>query len=501
LSRRCPEVRSSQSPLQDQLCWPAVAATVTRSDDTLIRGLGPIAATSIVVGVVIGTGVFLKARVMTCNVGTPELVVTVWVGAGVLSLAGALTYGELCALMPRAGGEYVFIREAYGRVWGFLFGWMRFFIGSTGSAAALATGFAIFVNVLTGGVLEAHGITLHAGATTRWRFTAVHAVAIAAVAAVTLINCAAVSLGGRIVSALTSLKVALVVGLGMVALLAGRGDWGHFAQSGALGSCEGVSGAARGGIAGFGAAMMAALWAYNGWNEMTYVAGEVKDPQRNLPRALIGGLAAVAVLYVFINTSYFYVLSPVQIASVGLSSSVATHVMAQVVGPAALTLMAGAMAGSIFSALLSASLVGARVPYAMANDGLFFRALAPVSRRTSVPARALFAQAAWTTVLVLSGSFDTLTDYAIFAILLFWGMTTGSLFLVRRRMPHVPGHYRTLGYPVVPASFLLVTGWLLVNTLITAPRQSLGGLALIALGLPFYWYWSRQSTHRLAPGA
>ena len=468
-------------------------ATVTRSDDMLIRGLGPVAATSIVIGVVIGTGVFLKARVMTCNVGSPWLVVTVWVVAGLLSLAGALTYGELCALMPRAGGEYVFIREAYGRLWGFLFGWMRFFIGSTGGTAALATGFAIFVNVLTSGALEAHAITIDAGGAAPWRFTAVHAVAIGAVAAVTLINCAAVSFGGRIVSVLTSLKVALVVGLGVVALLWGRGDWGHFAQSGASGSCEGVSGAARGGVAGFGAAMMAALWAYNGWNEMTYVAGEVKDPRRNLPRALIGGLAAVVLLYVFINTSYFYVLSPVQIGSVGLSSSVATHVMAQVVGPAALTLMAAAVAGSIFSALLSASLVGARIPYAMANDGLFFRALAPLSRRTSVPVRALFAQAVWTTVLVLSGSFDTLTDYAIFAILLFWGMATASVFIVRRRLPRVPGQYRTIGYPVVPALFLFVTAWLLVNTLITAPRQSLGGLGLIALGMPFYWYWSRQS--------
>ena len=470
-----------------------MTTTVTPSGDTLIRGLGPFAATCIVIGVVIGTGVFLKARVMTCNVGTPGLVITVWVVAGALSLAGALTYGELCALMPRAGGEYVFIREAYGRLWGFLFGWMRFFIGSTGGCAALATGFAIFVNVLAGGALEAHGITLDTGGTVSWRVTGVHAVAVGAVVAVTVINCAAVSLGGRIVSVLTSLKVVLIVGVGMSALLWGHGDWGHFAQSGALGSCEGVSPAARGGLAGFGAAMMAALWAYNGWNEMTYVAGEVKEPRRNLPRALIGGLAAVGFLYLFINTSYLYVLSPLQIASVGLSSSVATEVMARVVGPAALTVMAAALAGSIFSALLSASLVSARIPYAMANDRLFFRALAPLSRRTSVPVRALFAQAAWTTVLVLSGSFDTLTDYAIFAILLFWGMATASVFIVRRRTAPVPGQYRTVGYPVVPALFLLVTAWLLVNTVITAPRQSLAGLGLITLGLPFYWYWSRQS--------
>ena len=457
----------------------------------LVRGLGLVAAAAIVVGVVIGTGVFLKARVMTCNVGSPGLVLLAWIVAGALSLAGALTYGELCARMPHAGGEYVFIREAYGRFWGYMFGWMRVFIGSTGACAALAAGFGIFVNVLAGGALDRSGISVGS-----WYLSGVQLAGIGAIAVVTAINSAAVAVGGRIVSALTAFKIVLVAGVGLAAFAYGRGDWAHFAQSGTAGACEGVATAARGGIAGFGAAMMAALWAYNGWNEMTYVAGEVRNPQRNLPRALIGGIGLVALLYVFVNSAYFYALPPAQIASVSVSSAVATEVMAQMIGPAALTLMTAAAAASIFGALLTASLVGARVPYAMAKDGLFFAALAPLSPRTSVPVRALVAQSGWTVALVLSGSFDALTDYAMFAILIFWGMATGSVFVIRRRMRDTGAHYRTWGYPVVPALFLVVTAWIVLNTLVTAPRQALAGLGLIALGVPFYFYWSSGTSHQ-----
>ncbi len=458
---------------------------------TLVRGLGLMAATSIVIGDVVGTGVFLKARVMTCNVETPAMVIAVWVVAGLLSLAGALTYAELAAMMPRAGGEYVFVREAYGRVWAFLFGWMRFFIGSTGGTAALAAGLGIFLNVLAGGALAGRVYALDLfGA--QASITGVQMVAIGALAVVTVINCAAVSVGGQIASVLATLKVLLIVGLGAAALLFGSGDWAHFAASGAGGTCEGVSAAARGGVAGFGAAMMAALWAYNGWNEMTYVAGEVRNPQRNLPLALIGGIAIVGALYIFVNAAYFFVLAPEAVASVALSSSVATETLARFLGPAAVKVMAAALVMSIFSALQVASLVCARVPYAMATDRLFFPSLGVVSARTRVPIRALVAQSTWSSVLVLSGSFDALTDYAMFSILLFSALITSALFIFRRRLPGVERPYRAWGYPITPVVFLVVVGCLLANTLMTSPVQAFTGLGLIAAGLPFYWYWSRS---------
>jgi basic amino acid/polyamine antiporter, APA family len=465
--------------------------TPTLTKNHLIRGIGLLAATSIVVGGVIGTGVFLKARVMTCNVGAPRMVIIVWIVAGLFSLAGALTYAELAAMMPRAGGEYLFIREAYGPLWGFLYGWMRFFVATSGGQAALAAGFAIFFNVVTGGMLGTNYFTLDL-AGYQAGFGGVQALAITAIFVITLVNCAAVSTGGNIASAFTVLKVVLVTGVGVGAFLLARGDWGHFALSRASGACEGVEPWARGGISGFGAAMIGALWAYNGWNELTYVAGEVSHPQRNLPLALIGGIGVLGVLYVFVNSSYLYVLTPDEVAGVPTSSSVATEVLGRFVGPVAGRLMAGAMAMSTFGALLVAILLGARIPYAMARDGLFFRYLAHVSPRTCVPIRALLAQALWASFLVLSGSFDTLTDYSMFAILIFVALAASSVFVLRRKMPGAERPYRTWGYPVVPMLFLVVSGLLIGNTLLTVPRQALAGLGLLALGLPFYWYWSRQ---------
>ena len=458
----------------------------------LVRGLGLLAAAAIVIGDVIGTGVFLKARVMTCNVGTPGLVVTVWVVAGFLCLAGALTYAELSAMMPRAGGEYVFIRRAYGSLTGFLYGWTRFFVASTGGIAGLAAGFAIFINVLAGGALQAQELTLNLFGY-QAAVTGQSVIAILAIVVVTILNCTTVAVGGRIAFTLTVFKIALVLAIGMGAMLLADGTWTHFAMSSQGGACEGVAAAARGGAAGFGAAMLGALWAYNGWNEVTYVAEEVKDPQRNLPLALIGGLGVIATLYIFVNTAYFFVLTPTEIANIPESSAVATEVIARVVGGGAATAMAGVLAMSIFGALQIATLVCARIPYAMARDGMFFSGLARVSPRTQVPVRALLVQGAWSVILVLSGSFDVLTDYAVFSVLIFVALGTASVFILRRQVPAAERPYRMWGYPLVPIAFLLVTGWLLINTLLTTPGRALTGLALMALGLPFYWYWSRTA--------
>ena len=458
---------------------------------TLVRGLGLLAATAMVVGDVIGTGVFLKARVMTCNVGTPGMVVTVWVVAGLLSLAGALTYAELAVLMPRAGGEYVFIRDAYGRLWGFLYGWTRFFVASAGGLAGLAAGFAIFLNIASGGALEAHALILPLGGR-EISIGAVTIVASAAILLVTLVNCAAVSVGGRIASVMATLKVTLVLGVGLGAFLLADGDWGHYAMSAAGGTCEGVPDAARGGIAGFGAAMLGAMWAYNGWNEVTYVAGEVKDPGRNLPLAIIGGIGIIATLYVLANVAYFYVLAPAFVASISPASAVATEVVTQFMGPAAAGVMAAALAMSIFGSLQIVALVSARIPYAMATDGLFFSSLGRLSPRTRVPIRALWVQAAWAIVLVFSGSYDTITDYAIFAVLIFVVLATASVFVFRGRMPDAERPYRTLGYPVVPILFMVVASCIVINTLVTTPERALAGVGLMLVGLPFYWYWSRK---------
>lgn len=467
-------------------------ATLKPDNATLIRGIGLIAATSIGIANMIGQGVFLKARVMTCNVGSPGMVLAVWVAAGLLALAGALTYAELAAMLPRAGGDYVYLRESYGPMWGFLNGWMQFFVARTGSQAALGIGFAIFLNILTGGALSTnfHTFNFFGHAVP---FGNLQLVALASIAVVTLINCGTVSLSGHLASVLTAIKIVLVLAVGVGAFLLAQGNWSHLSLLNVSGTCEGVDPAARGGLAGFGAAMLAALWAYDGWNNVTTVAGEVKRPQRNLPLALIGGMLIVGALYVFVNLAYFYVLTPTEVASIPTSSSVATEVAQKFLGPLAISIIAAGLLFSTFGTLHTSILTGARFPYAMSRDRLFFKSLARVSPRTHVPIRALFVQALWAGVLALSGTYDALTDYVIFASWIFYGLAIGSVFVLRRKMPNAERPYRTWGYPFVPGIALIVTAWLLISTIKTSTRGSLIGLLLIALGIPVYLHWARQN--------
>src|ERR1051326_2069660 len=478
----------------------------------LIRGLGLTAAIAVNVANIIGTGVFLKARVMTCNVGTPGVALTVWLVAGLLSLAGALTYAELLAMFPRAAGEYVIMRDAYGRPWGFIYGWIQFAIARSASAAALAVGFAIFLNALLKGALNQTFFTVPY---LNIPFGRLQLVALAAIGLTVLINCAAVTFSGGVATFLTSIKVLLLIAVGLGAFFYGGGDWSHLSQANAGGTCEGVA-ITTGGFAGFAAAMLGALWAYDGWNNITFLAGEVKNPERNLPLGLIISMFLVMGLYLLVNLGYYHVLSPTEVASVPASLSVAAEVVRRLLGAMALTLMAAAMMTSSFGALHASVLATSRVPYAMARDRLFFKGLAKVSPRTHVPIRSLIVLGVWSTVLALSGSYDQLTDAAIFALTLFYAFVAGSVFIFRRRLPDTHRPYRTWGYPVVPIVYLAVTTWLLTRIVwdarsemnstiglflaahpISALAESLkapplASLIFLLLGLPVYLILSRQ---------
>src|SRR3984893_5743748 len=297
---------------------------------------------------------------------------------------------------------------------------MVFAVARAGSQAALAVGLAIFMNVALGGVLDhwhmdgnVAGLHLRLGGLT--------GVALLTIWVVALINCATVATGGRTALFVTLAKVALVAGVGLAAFLFAPGDWSHFAGSGLQGTCEGVSSSARGGMAGFGAAMLGALWAYDGWNNVAPLAGEIENPQRNLPRAFIGGMLIVGALYLFVNAAYYYALTPLGIACVPAAAAVATEVVKRFLGPIRVSLTAVALMVSSFGSLHSSVLANSRMPFAMARDGLFFRGLAKLSPRSKVPVLAMFAQAAWASVLALSGSYDTLTDSVIFGSWLFYG--------------------------------------------------------------------------------
>lgn len=471
----------------------------------LVRGLGLVAAISVIIGNVIGTGVFLKARVMTCNVGTPGWVIAAWIAAGLLSLAGALTYAELTAMKPVAGGEYVFLRDTFGRVSSFLYGWMQIFIARPGSQAASGMAFAIGLNDFLDKRLEQTLLSVPIGSSS-FELTTLQIVAVMVIIIFTTLNCASVSVGGRIAAALTMVKVFLIAFVGIGAFVWATGNFGNMSLANTGGTCEGVEDAVKVGsasytfIGGFGAAMLGALWGYDGWNNLTFVGGEVKNPSKNIPIAIIGSTILIILLYVAVHIGYFYVLDPTTIASVSKSSSVAKTVVELFFTRGGIATLATGIGVTIFTVGLMLSslgtlhtslLAGARVPYAMAKDGMMF----DVFRRVSVnhvPVPSVLLMGVMGILLALSGSFDTLTDYVVFGSWIFYALVTASIFIYRRKYPDLERPYKAFGYPVIPVIFLLVAGWLLVNTMMTAPRQAFTGLVLIILGLPVYYYLTNR---------
>jgi len=471
---------------------------VTDDKPQLIRGLTLTDTTALVIGTVIGSGVFLKTAVMTQEVATPALVLAAWVAAGLLSLAGALTYAELGAMLPSAGGEYVYLRRSYGEAAAFLFGWQRFIVAGSASIASLGSGFAIFLAAFLplNAVWAEREVSL-LGQTLLWQFGPRQVVAVGAIVVLSVVNCFAVAFGGKVQSALTVLKLA---GIAFVVLgiffFSGSADWSH------LRAPAGTP--AWSGWALFGTAMLAALWAYDGWNNMPMAAGEVQDPGRNIPRALVGGMLVVMFLYCLANLAYFYALPVDEV----LTSNSTRHRAALPVASKAATTFLGEYGGklvavafviSALGALNGSILSNARVPYAMARDGLFFSRMGSLSAGARVPVFAVVIQAVWSSVLAVSGTFDQLTDCLLFASWIFYGLVTSSVFVLRRKLPDLPRPYRTLGYPLVPLAFVLVSSWLVINTFIEKRVESVTGIVLILLGLPIYWYF-RRSQRRGAAG-
>ena len=446
----------------------------------LKRDLGLWGAASIVVGTVIGSGIFLVPKSMVQNVGSAEMVIFVFIFGGLLSLAGALTYAELSAAMPEAGGEYVYLREAYGPFFAFLYGWTQMWVAKSGSIATLATAFftymANFFPALEGVITEFHVpllglLTIKTG----------QIFAMVVIGLLGWLNYFGVKVGGNVQVGVTVVKVGLIVMLIVVGLTFSGGDMANFSSS--------IP--APGGVAGFFAALVAALWAYDGWNNVSMVSSEVKNPQRNLPLALIYGTVAVMAIYILANLAYFYVLPASGVAG---SDRVAAAMMRQVWGDGGANAVSVAAMISIFAALNGSILTGARVPYAMARDRLFFRSIGDVHPKYFTPANSIIALTAWSMVLILSGGYDQLFTYVIFASWILYGMATASVLVLRRKRPDMPRPYRALGYPVVPIIFVLVAAALIVSTLQKSPRESLMGLGIMATGIPFYLYWKRKLT-------
>jgi APA family basic amino acid/polyamine antiporter len=454
-------------------------------------------ASSLVVGTVIGTGIFLKAAVMTQEAGSPILVLLAWVAAGAFSLAGALTYAELGAMMPRAGGEYVYLREGYGELPAFLFGWASFVLGG-GSVAAYGAAFATFLSAIVPlGNAWFETSLQDFGHTFVWQLGPRQIIALLPIAAITARNCVRVGVAGRAQTVLTAIKLlGIAVLIGGLFFLTPGGDWSHVAAPAVNG--------ARGGLSGFGAAMLAALWAYSGWHFLPRAAGEVRHPSRNVPLALGAGVATVIAAYCLVNVAYFYGLGAEQVAAANSTihpdaPSVGVRAAASFLGPGAVGLLAIAFMLSTIGSLNGELLAAPRVFFAMARDRLFFSRVGLVRDTAHVPAWSVFLYAVWGAVFVLSGTFDQLTNMAVIGNLFFWTSAATVVIVLRRRRPHAQRPYRVPLYPLLPAAFALFSVWLIYNTLQTNPGESWATLALIGSGLPVYLMFKRDKRAPVPP--
>ncbi len=451
-------------------------ANTTTKPASLLRDLGVSQACAIVVGTIIGSGIFLVPAEMMQAVGSAKLVYLVWIVGGLLSFAGAITYAELGAMKPQAGGEYVYIRDAYGPLPAFLYAWTWFAIAKPASVATTTTG---FVRIL--GTFPAFAIFNQNAIRFPFQVTYGQLVAIAAAAFITGLNYIGVKRAGEFQLFFTILKIAMILAVVGLGFSAASGTWHNFGTRFA---------GATGGVAGFMAALIAALWAYDGWNDLNMVGGEIKNPERSIPIALIAGVAVVAILYMLTNAAVQYVLPAARIAASPRPASEATAIAAGVWGAA---IVSAGMALSMLVSLNGTIMSGARVPFAMARDRYFFKAMAEVHPRFHTPSTALIVQFVLSAFLLLfAGNFRQLFSLAIFAEWLFYMVAASTVFVLRKKEPNLPRPYRTWGYPVLPALFVVAAGVLLYYTFTENLRNSAYGVLVILAGVPIYAYFARK---------
>jgi APA family basic amino acid/polyamine antiporter len=444
----------------------------------LVRALGAWDGALITIGSVVGTGIFLTTSDMARVLPHPGLIVLVWLVGGLLTLAGALTYAELGVLFPRAGGIYDFLKEAYGPLWGFLYGWASFFVIMSGGIAALSVGFGEYLGSFFPFLSTGHVVVSAPIGPWRWTLSGGQVAGVGAILILTIVNQFGVKEGAWVQNALTLLKLG-----GIAVFLVAALTWPSPLPV-AAGAVPPHA------LAGFGVAMIAALWTYDGWYGLTFSAGEMKDPGRNLPVGIILGTAGVVSLYVLVNVVFVRTLSVAEMAS---HPRIAEAVAAALLGPMGARLLSAVVVVSAFGCVSATILYSSRIYQPMAADGVFFRSLAVIHPRYRTPVRSLWAQSLWAIVLTVSGTYDQLFTYVVFAALLFHVATGAAVFVLRHTRPDAPRPYRVWGYPVVPVLFILASLLLVGNTLLERPRESVLGLVLVSLGVPAYLYWRRRA--------
>jgi APA family basic amino acid/polyamine antiporter len=455
-------------------------------EPSLVRGLGLLDATTLIVGSVIGSGIFFAPSYMARMIETPGLLLGLWVLGGFLTLAGALAYGELAAALPKAGGQYVFLSEAFSPLFGFLYGWTLLLAINTGFLAAVSVAFAKTLGFFLPGVSEASTVVRLGDL----RFSSAQAVALVVIALITWLNVTGLRTGAAVQNVFTIAKVAAVVALLVLAMATGRGSMAHFTPL--LGVDLGVDGVRIGLFAAIAGAMSKALFSYDAWNSVTFAAEEVKDPERNLPRSLILGTLAITAVYCSAVAVYLYMVPIGEMGAVK-ENRIATEAAVRMIGSGGGAFIAVAVLISTFGCVNGLSLAGARVFYAMARDGLFFKSVGRVHPTYRTPAQALVLQGVVAALLTLTGTYGNLLDQTAFCSLLFNVLTVVGLFMLRRRRPDLPRPYRAWGYPVLPALYILVSSFFLVYIPVANPVYSGRGIGLTLLGIPAYLYWRRVS--------
>lgn len=473
----------------------------TRAEDSrphadFVRALTLTDATMLVAGSMVGSGIFIVSADISRTVGSPFLLIATWVTTGIMTLLGALAYGELASMYPRAGGQYVFLRESLGPLLGFLYGWTLFVVIQTGTIAAVAVAFGRFLGVLWPSISPdsfawfPHTKVLTPGGSIEIGLSAQRIVAILSIWVLTWINVRGVREGKLVQTTLTVVKVTALIALILLGLTIGRNapalsrNFSHFFSGPRLAGAFPIV---------FSAALVGSLFSSDAWNNVTFAAAEVQNPKRNLPLALVLGTGLVSLLYVSANVSYLSVL-PIESIAGAPQDRVATAAIAVIFGNSAAAIMAVAILISTFGCNNGLILSGARVYYAMAKDALFFTRVGTLNNR-GVPAAALVVQAIWTTLLCLTGTYSQLLDYVIFAALVFYALTTVGLFVLRARRPDAERPYKALGYPVLPALYIVLASAVSIALLIAdkTRAQALIGLVLVLVGVPVYFVWRRLS--------
>jgi len=467
---------------------------------SLVRGLSLLDSVLLLVSGIIGSSIFLTAKDIAGPLPNPTLFFLVWVLGGVISLCACVAFAELGSMFPDSGGQYIYLREAYGDLVAFLYGWMLFAVANGGTIAALSVASAAYMGNIVPWMSQQHvmvNINLPYPALADghfvWAlftivFTRAHAVGLALIVILTCVNVFGLRWGALLQNVSTMTKFTAMAAFVVLGLAFGNGNWSNFSTQTRGGLSMGLSPGQL--ISALGVGLIAVFWAYDGWVYITWVAGEVKNPRRNVPLAMVLGVLAVGAIYLAMNVTYVYALPLKEVAKY---ETIAHAAAAQLFSPAAAVWLSATIAISCFSAAATCTLSGARVYLAMAQDGVFFKRMAVIHPKWRTPAFSLIGQGIWAAALAMSGRYDQLYTYVIFGMVLSYTLTVIGLFVLRWKQPDTPRPYRCTGYPWLPAIYILVGAAWTLNTIITRPTEAFWGATIVLIGIPGYWYWKRKS--------